>query len=1423
MRCNCTVPLLVRLCGLPDDDRLRQMAEAIVRGVVSRLKMAERTIAAAEGWPAWRKLVAAPRITFSGLALDDALRQRVTSAIEAAFKIAIHDAFSGASSSAFGNSGASSAAPWTPSPSARPSLFLLADYPVTSAGPVLKVGPGGAAAFWQGMRSAIFTRIPNPTPSQSDIEREALRATFEVLLQLIARPEAQALIRDVLDGPAGMRSNLILALEQLKHDQTLVWRLLLYGLERPGDLLGHGPFQHGLDKSPDAIIAFLEATLKNPEEPYRSAAAAVVRRYLEGQFDPANAAHRSTYQRLQVLAARHALYGAGPLGIGAVRERIERNIDILLITLDAVVRPMDIDAPRETSQSTDKFKLDPMPRALAAIRASLASQTPEALIAIDVRITNALEIAFLLPERISTIQQSIRGLGRLLPDDSVPSDEIVVLQALRRRFVLALLAAPAQNSAISDFNAAEAIYSDMRNAVADVKFARLSRLFDEARAAVGNGDGMHQSGGVDDPAFAGMSTLLKGYTRVFVGIFSPHGVGGTTAPVMFMSTPESLESTTQIETDLALYRVLGSMFLLFSVSLRYEHDMEQQEVRNADWRADIARQLRGIRAKIVDFWNREDYQGWVAAIDGVLADLNRLAYAINRGQQTDRDRRTAILLAATLVAGVVGIFVRAALIGVLLEASAGATRLAVAVTLAEATAFTATQIGLEHAVFGKPVTVRGVAERWIGNVAQFAAFGALSRVLGPLGGAGKTWLEFIGRHAAGLTLQIDIAALSLAIQGRGFPDDISHFLIETIGAYAIGASTGYIGGKMQNQAIQLRAREISEQGRDIEQRAVQASNTGRFDEAAFNRLKQDVLAWLYRVETLNQFMRDTGVMKPAEHDAALEVINDMTGRIGAARWKSGATAPYTGQLLLEAGNVPGLVKVGQTGIYRYDPHHPPARLQDLVRSYQRIPSLSTSFQGGTLVVRELGSHRLLLLIGPGPVPAGLLAAPAPGATPPRALSFIESAAGGQLTKAGLASMTNLLNNIYPNLSTLLEAQGDAGMAALSILIAHRTALSRWPVNAIRGLATALELPRAITRSNLERFFARPSAEVAQLFDDFADVADMPGVNLTFRQPATQRTIILIGLYRALRRFKLPDGMDESAHRGMLRMLVDLGRDALLNLIRDMPPERRLAEFHRNDPLATQPPVVPLAQQILDRNAGDLRPGINLGSAAQTPAQVRALIEQFAGNHGATLDAHIPARIEATIATFRLHLRNIAGGIETDGRNVDGVREEFRALMLFLEDGARILSFSRMLGEGAGDAFQAEINVGWHPLRGRITVLHAPTAAQVQIDVLAHKIDYGIVIQEVAFSHLELPRPLSALATSTGAVTIDHGLLGETSSHRKWKQILKYIALQEFGVELARAWGGTPLQVRIIVKYASASPDARAALTNLGVEQQVIAP
>jgi hypothetical protein len=89
---SCSIPLVVRLRGVPDEGRLAEMSETIARTVASRLAEAASVITGREGWSSYRETHTPPVVRFSGGSLDTTLQRRVVAAIEAGIARAVSSA-----------------------------------------------------------------------------------------------------------------------------------------------------------------------------------------------------------------------------------------------------------------------------------------------------------------------------------------------------------------------------------------------------------------------------------------------------------------------------------------------------------------------------------------------------------------------------------------------------------------------------------------------------------------------------------------------------------------------------------------------------------------------------------------------------------------------------------------------------------------------------------------------------------------------------------------------------------------------------------------------------------------------------------------------------------------------------------------------------------------------------------------------------------------------------------------------------------------------------------------------------------------------------------------------------------------------------------------------------------------------------------
>lgn len=172
--CSCSIPLVVRLRGVPDDVHLADMSETIARTVADRLAEAAGVIAGRKGWASYRQNHAPPALRFSGGSLDATSQRRVAAAIEAGIARAIASA-----------SGAG----------AGPALLPRFELPQSAAPPAAappRLVPQETEAGWTLNGISVF-RVQRP-----DSEAES-RLDFQPLLSTNSDGSTKLLITVVRD------------------------------------------------------------------------------------------------------------------------------------------------------------------------------------------------------------------------------------------------------------------------------------------------------------------------------------------------------------------------------------------------------------------------------------------------------------------------------------------------------------------------------------------------------------------------------------------------------------------------------------------------------------------------------------------------------------------------------------------------------------------------------------------------------------------------------------------------------------------------------------------------------------------------------------------------------------------------------------------------------------------------------------------------------------------------------------------------------------------------------------------------------------------------------------------------------------------------------------------------------------------------
>lgn len=1425
MRVGCELPIAIKLRPGTSDGLLAELEDKLADAIARRL--AEATHAMSARLPSVPTTVRWPQpdVRFSGLTLTHEERARIESVVRRALRRGI-------------------ATRGTQDLSASPGFMLVrGGSTVPPADDGIHIAAGQEDSFWKLVRGWLFTRVINDE-GISD-RNDAIR----ILMRGIRRPRAQVLIKEALDTPffqSGVRMEMTFALQKRAKEEPVAWDLLLYGIERPNDFSGYGPFDQGFQSDAGGLAQFLGNVLEHGSDDEKRNAGRAVRYILDQQFQKRMEQHRADFEAFRKLAAKYGLYAKTGLGVDAIRNHIAANIDLVLLSIGAIQDAVHF-SPYGTKgdpfRAADETLLVALTTALGQKKAALATMPAEEIDALDTRTVHLVEMTTLLPEILSKINGGIEALGRIIAAGS-QSDEIDALFTLRHRFIAAYCATPADDDAQKRFSEAQSDLADLRSFVANVKWERLKAAWDGLKlqgiSAMAYYQPTEPGGGLlDDATYVRMRATIHEYIRTFDALFiapSAGGMLGTGVGVQVTSPTKALNlaQATSVEGDLAIFSVASGLVLFFAIAANLDARMRSERVWTQGWRDEQSQVLLAIRNELAGFFNSEKWAAFAAKRDEFRQRLDNEATVIEAKMKLEARVRVAIVLAASLAAGFAGVGVRL-LAGTVVEAAIGAEGLAIASTVAEATAFTGTQAAAEHFVFGKPVDWGEAGKSLAINVAQFGAFRLLGSALGP-GPSGRTILAFFVRQGVRVTFAVDIAVLLNIAQTGDLPHDWNTFLVQTIGMYAIGSAFGAWGAKIEEASIKTRFGNYRTQTEALGRRMQAIVRRGGLaSETEFEAARKEALAWLDESETIAKLSKSRGLMTDDVLTAALDQFSEWRTTIQNAKWS--APSGHAAQALeLPAGTADALVRVGTSPVYRYNPARPPWQLTGFAASLSKNPRLRVSLKDGELVVRDTSGH-IRLLIQPGPIVAGLLAPPEPTAPPPHVLTFIERAIGEQ-TAAGLEQATRQLAQINRLALSELQGSGDRGLAALSLLMEHRTEFSfsgvKWGIDSIRGLETMLELPRGITRAQINKLFFTFAAQLADLGDLFARfnaISTMPGANLLvdpqFNAPSSAK---LISAYRAMRArgMELPADMNVKAVRGLLRLVREKGETGAVEDVLNTPLERRAALLAGLDPIVDPgTPTLDAVRKILLPHVQPVRPSIAPADETTTPASIRAQYEALAKAHKAKIDTHVLGRIEASVEAYKKMLRRVQTEKLTDdqlnglGRSLDGARNEFDALALALERGDDILSYGAPRGAAHGDVYIAAVDVGALPLRGKYTVKNAPRDENVQIDVLSKRVDQVLEIREETLAHFGLPEKWEALADQAPATVDWNDLATNTFVNRKWRQIARFVALRDFADALAREWGVPVGVTRIVVRAETFAPKALLALKNLDVDHEII--
>jgi hypothetical protein len=1201
-----------------------------------------------------------------------------------------------------------------------------------------------------------------------------------------------------------VRLTILEDLYAIAKDQESVWDIILSGVGLKNDESAEYKFfQWFRQHTGKTTVAYLEKKLSGSDRELQIKAAKVVLYLLGKEFDPEAAKLGPNFAQLKKMAAKHNLWTGGSLGIESLQQLINSEIAALIDLCSELALIIEGSAYEDPYRKSDIAALGNFQQALNVKLGVVPGLDLDALEELDIRLAQALQEATEIISRAKILQENASQLILFIGAGAGESDEVNALFLLRHEYVMVLVGVLTNKNFVSSVNVVNMQYLDFAGTVANLKRDRILKRFSEIVRLVGDARRIQPPTlGAGDDIYLKMDTVIQQMDKYVWEKMN----GGT------------LELVVRAETGVNLWALQASIFILYALSLRMTNDMNKSEIGSANFRNEQNTALAKIRKELVGLFNAQDFKRFSDRAEPIRKSLQDIAEAIQHEAKVDLGIHLLITAVASLLTFGAAAIARLALLGETLAVVRTADAASSVVLLVEAGTFTVAELAGEKLAFDKPVTISRAAQDFLSNAAFFGLFRVLGRLTAPLA-RGRTVLGIIAPHLANLAATTGISALMTRLQTGEWPQDIAQFLLLSIASYAVIAGINAAAMKVATPALEAQVRKLvtalDKENTALYIRYQQAIESGSLTEPEFEQLRKRKLELHRGARELARFLHQEGLMTEEQLQAIEEDLQSMDDVATKARFI--APQPQLvgrdGGRLVRALPLPerttGLVRLGSSNVYRFDPSHPPD-VPSLLAQYEASGYRVQRYPGG--VIRVLtGGGRTVFLLEPGPaVPAlpALTAGPIVSG-PLQPVTLLKKLAVNP-------SPTDLadLKIINPNLVSTLETefQESTALAALGLIFEQRGNLkTRWPVTSIRGLAKMLQLERGISRSTVRRLFlARSSADLADIFEKFNRIADWSGANLLVDaelDPA--RSVLLINVYDAMGHLRPPDGMTRKAVRGLLRWAQEAATlDEVVQKLRDIDPSRRLARLEADSPIK-DPTLRPTshAEDVLRAQSVDIRPGLNLfhGTVADVIQAIDTIAHQKGGGFS---EPRVRNLLEIEVRNYRQLAADYQAGGNVE-RNLIGARNEIDGVIFLMERGETVIAL--------GPA-KIIIDPNAYPVtRGRL--VNWPKNIQVQLDMASRRVDGRFVNVETTTGKLSLPRSLEFLdpASNLPPGNIDYNLLDpdNNANERKFIQFIKMRAAAYFARDLAKAFGDATAETPDLIFRGETTEQARRALISMG--------
>jgi hypothetical protein len=1269
---------------------------------------------------------------------------------------------------------------------------------------------------------------------------------------------------EVLSGiPVQNLSDHMVAIEELKSwtaKEVRAYDLLLYARywfadhskNEIGSGLALGAFRNYLHYAGGKwAILFFKQRINGEDKFKANLAARVVADLLEGENDPDEKKYAANYAALRAMARENGWDSYGPLATASATPRIFSGLDAMrqqarVLRRIVITGPVNDPLWEADAELLQKFadamdtkgslsRTDPQGGGSTLIyTAENREETEHALIAkppgtaesvqeLARAITIGVNAGANLQSRIEVLHANAGVLDQFLGKDAAAtSDERVALFDLRHEYIQTWLSLGGTTFGAKSAGQAEDYqaqldlvdrhFENFDRMIAQRKFKSARKRFDEYSRIWRDGNERYPGNEkLDESFFFDMQAALgrshKTLSKGFETSISA-SVGGM--PVVVEggeNIPTDLRRVAALDRDTTIFGLLSAVFLVYATNLSLHNLLIKSDVGSKSFRTEQAAPLIAMRAELTSYWNKGDVGSFLKNTSGYEKTLQNVINQIKHEAKIDFLKNLAITLIAALVTEGAALAVRVASLSEILALARTARAIGSVSTLVNVGVFTAAELSLQKAFFGKDITAPGVAKAVGTNLLFLGALKAVGKIAEPLA-QGSVVRQLVIGHLVGFAGVATVSATLTRIETGKWPPDVATFLAQTALTYLLiagmhAAFQKLVAKPMLFEAASKRWEQLELDARNLGDKLRTNVSAGTLTQADFEAMQAEGKRVIEEGRALYKVMFDGGLISKADMDGINKTCDNALDGIAGAKFPSGTGTDPALKALPAPDSVEGIVRVGNTDTYQYNPATPRAPMTAMLERYREK---GYAIEGNNALVRVLGpGGRTQFLLTAGPMQSPRLLLPAGSGSPATTSDPLARATG--LAEPQLSTVRNALSAINREVETKLplDYPDHTVLATLAMLVEQvATIKPGWPIDAVRGVADAMSLERGIPRSAVRRMFLSVDpAKLADVFKNFHEIATSPKVSpgsryLIADDLIPRNSVTLIDAWRQMQAkgIELPADMDGRATRGVARQ-IDKMPGGWLQWLSGIAKDQRAAKLRAvsglTDPTVRLPENV---TELLTSISADItgQPGLNPLAGADGEAFVK-LIE--ARSAAAKFDSpDLRAAYVDKVDALRMDVAQLQQGqglVHGTWENIVGRANEVRKIASVLLTGSTILVSDREVGSKGQ---LPNVDLAAYTLPGGGKVINVPPGKDVHMDLL-YKDPAGLLTAlEMTTGELTLPTECAALDPKNPAYggDVDWAALEakkDSATHRKFMQAIKIYQLNKMATALGTAWSGQP--------------------------------